>query len=194
MKKEAFRDKIITFDSATLQKEAKQLFIKMSGLAKEGKKYDLMRRRAAEVRGEIGIRIDTKAIYSYFGRDRISKQGRTISIDGTSLRCNAFEQIGEEQILGAYVYFIHAGDYYLENEVIMNQLLADMWGTAFVDAIRAYFQRHLQQYASLSNEFGPGFFGMDVRQMKELTKLADPAKIGMEVRNTGILLPVKSCG
>ena len=191
---ETYRDKIINFDSNTLQSEAERLFLKMGGLGQEGKKYDTLRDLGDSIRTVIESRIDTKAICSYYDRDSIRKDGSTITIDGVPLTCNAFSQIDDDQIRGAFVYFIYAGDYYLEDEVIMNQLLADMWGTAFVDAIRDFFRRHLQQQAQLSDEFGPGFYGMDVRQMLDLAKLTDLTKIDMEVRESGILLPLKSCG
>ena len=76
----------------------------------------------------------------------------------------------------------------------MDQLLADMWGTAFADAARKYCRLALEKEADLSDEFGPGFYGMDLRQMKDLAKLADPSLIGIEVRENGILVPLKSCG
>ncbi|MCR5034533.1 MAG: ASKHA domain-containing protein [Clostridia bacterium] len=190
----SYRDRIIQFDRQTLQEESKQLFIKMGGLDKDGRKFDLLRGMGSQIHKYIENRIDPKAVCSFYTADHIVKEGMFLRIDGVELKCNAFEQIDSDQIKGAYVYFIYAGDYYLEDEPIMNQLLADMWGTAFVDATRADFGRVLGQEANLSDEFGPGFFGMDVGQMNELAKLVDPSLIGVEIRETGVLLPLKSCG
>lgn len=188
------RDKIITFDSEVLQDEAERLFLKMGGLTQEGEKYDKLRALGSKIRNDIEPRVDTKAIYSYFDSGQIHKEGASLTIDGVEIACRAFEQIDRDQIRGAFVYFIYAGDYTMDEETIMDQLLADMWGTAFVDAIREYFQHHLEEYANLSDEFGPGFYGMDMLMMKELSRLVDPGRIGMEVRDNGILLPIKSCG
>ena len=194
MARQAYRDKIIQFDSQTLQEESERLFIKMGGLDKDGRKFDQLRDMGNRIRGEIEGRIDARAIISYYSADRITKDGMLLWIDGVQLKCNAFEQIDMDQIKGAYIFFIHAGEYYLDDEPIMDQLLADMWGTAFVDAIRSCFGDLLREDAFLSEEFGPGFFGMDVREMNQLAKLTDPSKIDIEVRETGVLLPLKSCG
>ena len=194
MEPKPYRDRIIRFESRILQEESERLFTKMGGLDKAGKRFDRMREMGAQIRETIDELIDSKAIVSFFTTDQIAKDGRSILIDGVELSCNAFEQIDLDQIRGAYVFFIYAGDIYLEDKPIMDQLLVDLWGTAFVDSTRAYFKELLVKEANLSEEFGPGFFGMDVRQMTELTKLVDPNKIGIEVRDTGIIIPQKSCG
>ena len=182
------------FDSQLLKNEAESLFIKMGGLDRSGRKYDDLRGMGDRMREIIEERISAKAIVSRYGSDDVSKDGMTLTVNGVELKCNAFEQISIEQIKAVYVYFIYAGDYYVEDSPIMDQLLADMWGTAFVDATRAYARKLLEQDALLSDEFGPGFYGMDVLQMKDLALLADPSEIGIEVRDNGILLPLKSCG
>ena len=190
----SYRDKVILFDTKVLQDESERLFIKMGGLDKGGRKFDELRGMGSRIREEIESRIDTKAIVSYYDKRHIKKDGMKLWIDGVELKCNAFEQIEMDQIKGAFVHFIYAGDYYLDDQPIMDQLFADMWGTAFVDATRWYFGSILKQEACLSEEFGPGFFGMDVRTMNQLAQLTDPSKIGIEVRETGVLLPLKSCG
>ena len=194
MELKPYRDKIISFDSQMLQEESEQLFTKMGGLDKAGKRIERIRELGTQIRDVIDDLIEAKAIVSFYSADQITKDGMSIWIDGTEIRCNAFEQIDTDQIKGAYVYFIYAGDIYLEDRPIMDQLLIDMWGTAFVDSIRKHFGEMLAEESNLSEEFGPGFYGMDVRQMIDLTKLTDPKKIGIEVRKTGIILPQKSCG
>lgn len=194
MELKPYRDKIICFDSQMLQEESERLFTKMGGLDKVGKRIDRIRELGTQIRDVIDELIEAKAIVSYYTADQITKDGMSIWIDGTEIKCNAFEQIDTDQIKGAYVFFIYAGDIYLEDRPIMDQLLIDMWGTAFVDSIRKHFGEMLAKEANLSEEFGPGFFGMDVRQMIDLTNLTDPKKIGIEVRETGIILPQKSCG
>ena len=194
MEPKPYRDKIISFDSQMLQEESEQLFTKMGGLDKAGKRIERIRELGTQIRDVIEDLIEAKAIVSFYPADQITKDGMSIWIDGTEIRCNAFEQIDTDQIKGAYVYFIYAGDIYLEDRPIMDQLLIDMWGTAFVDSIRKHFGEMLAEESNLSEEFGPGFYGMDVRQMIDLTKLTDPKKIGIEVRKTGIILPQKSCG
>ncbi len=188
------RNEVLQFHKEVLCREAERLFMQIGGLDRQGKRFATLRRRGIEIRSEINEQIDPKAIVSYYDRCVITRKEDVLVIDGVSLKCRAFAQLDEEQIWGAYVFFIHAGAYSVDNRPVMEQLMADMWGTAFVDATRMQFRKSLAEEAILSEEFGPGFFGMDVTQMKELAKLADPSMIGVEVRDTGILLPIKSCG
>ena len=89
---------------------------------------------------------------------------------------------------------ITGGEYYLDNEPIMNQLYADIWGTSFAEATRLYLEKTMTKNRLISDSFGPGFYGMSVDQMNELVKLIDNKAIGIEVRGNGIMLPLKSCG
>ena len=194
MSEKIIRNRIIQFDTTALHNEAVRLFAGMSGAGRNWKTPGGLGEMSAEILREISGGIDPKAVCSYFPADRVRKEGKEITIDGVAFRCNAFEQIGKEQIRGAYAWFIFAGEYRLEERPVMDQLLADMWGTAFADAARKYCRLALEKEAHLSDEFGPGFYGMDLRQMKDLAKLADPSLIGIEVRENGILVPLKSCG
>ena len=87
-----------------------------------------------------------------------------------------------------------SGEYYLDGEPIMNQLFADLWGSSFTEAGRRLLLSRLEGEGALSEEFGPGFYGMESIQMKEVGKILDTGRIGVEVRESGILVPIKSCG
>ena len=45
----------------------------------------------------------------------------------------------------------------------------------------------------LSDSFGPGFYGMDVSEMGSLTSLLNLDELDIEIRNSRIMLPLKSC-
>lgn len=171
---------------------AQDEFLKDSGLLKEGSKFDKMRRHAFEIRSRIEDRIDLKGIYSYY--EDFSLEGRVLKIKDAEFTCNAFEQLDGETLKGVYIYLVTGGDYYLDDEPIMNQLYADIWGTAFAEVTRIYISQQMSKGDTLSDSFGPGFYGMPTIQMKELPKLLDNNDIGVEIRDSGILIPLKSCG
>ena len=171
---------------------ADQYFMSISGIDRPGPKYERMRTEAFAIRERIRDRVQIKAVYSYY--DQVKLWGDTVEIDGVSFSCNGFVQMKQESVHGAYIHLLTAGEFYLDGEPIMNQLFADMWGTAFTDAGRMKLEEMFREEGQLSDGFGPGFYGMESIQMKELTALLDGAAIGIETRGTGILVPIKSCG
>jgi hypothetical protein len=186
------KNQIIAIPTEDCDALADEYFMATSGIDRPGPKYERMRKEAFEIRERIRSRVNVKAIYSYYDMPALS--GSTATIDGVVFHCNAFEQMNPESIQGVYVHLLTAGEYHLDGEPIMNQLFADIWGTAFTEAGRMRLEEMLEGQGALSDGFGPGFYGMESIQMKELTTLLDGAAIGVETRATGILLPLKSCG
>jgi len=186
------KNQIISIPTSECDVLADQYFMATSGIDRPGPKYDRMRKEAFEIRERIRNRVNIKAIYSYYDMPALS--GTTATIDGVVFHCNAFEQLSTESVQGVYVHLITAGEYHLDGEPIMNQLFADIWGTAFTEAGRMKLEELFEGEGILSDGFGPGFYGMESIQMKEITTLLDGASIGVETKPTGILLPLKSCG
>lgn len=187
---------IIKSDILELDREecfdmAMELFMEESGCCKEGEKYDRMRKEAFEIRELIEPRIDIKAIYTFY--DEIELDGQKLTVNDHEFTCTAFEQINPESVDGVYFYAITAGDYYLEDRPIMQQLYADIWGTAFTDAIRGMLLKSLKEKSEMSDSFGPGFYGMDVAEMKKMPEMVDFHKLGMVVKESCVILPLKSC-
>ncbi|MEA4922479.1 MAG: ASKHA domain-containing protein [Eubacteriaceae bacterium] len=186
------RNEVVKIEKNDCRIMAEEIFTEISGLGKKSRQHDKLKQSSDQIKAEMEDRICTKAVYSYF--DDVHLDGKILKIGTEEFTCNAFEQLDPEQIKGAYVYLITAGDFYIEDKKIMDQLLADLWGTAFTDAARAEFEKDLSIDGRLSNAFGPGFYGMDVGQMKTISKLVDGGTIGVEVNRSGLLVPVKSCG
>jgi len=186
------KNQIITIPTEDCDALADEYFMATSGIDRPGPKYERMRKEAFDIRERIRNRVNIKAIYSYYDMPALS--GSTATIDGVVFHCNAFEQMNPDSVQGVYVHLLTAGDYHLDGEPIMNQLFADIWGTAFTEAGRMRLDEMFEGEGILSDGFGPGFYGMESIQMKELTALLDGAAIGVVTKPTGILLPLKSCG
>ena len=45
----------------------------------------------------------------------------------------------------------------------------------------------------MSDSFGPGFYGMDVAEMQKMPRMVDFAALDMSVKESSIILPLKSC-
>ncbi len=125
-----------------------------------------------------------------------------IILDGISFQCNAFSQLQIGSIAGIYPYILTIGEIKTKSKSASDQLFADIWGTSFIDAARDLLQKwiekhlrekHNQNSAVVSSSFGPGFYGMTVTAVSDFFQLLDGRKIGVELTESGILLPVKSC-
>lgn len=170
---------------------AYEIFMATSGLSKEGKKFERMKRDAFCIRKAINDNVKIQCIYNYY--DNIEINNNIAVIGSQIFRCTAFELINPETIKGAYVYAISAGNFIMPEEKIMNQLYADIWGTAFADSARMLLKQKFEIQSIISDSFGPGFYGMDVSEMLKIAELIDLGEIGVELRNSCILVPVKSC-
>lgn len=180
---------------------AEQRFIQTCGFHLETEKHQRMMRMGLEVRekGIDGIRI--QSLVSFYGKEAF-RDGK-IGVGDVELSCNYFEQIPEDAVEGVYFYMLTAGEcYFSSEENIMDFLYADIWGTNYVDAgvqlmtekIREDMgQRFAGKAVCLSEEFGPGYFGMPVSESKKFFQLLDADSIGVWVKDSGLMIPQKSC-
>lgn len=182
---------VFKINKSDLGELAEKLFLESSGLNKIGRKYELMKKEAFEMQRVAEDRVNIKAGYQYF--DEFKLQGRKLTIGEHVLECNAFERLDYKKLKGVYIYALSAGDFDFSDRNIMEQLYADIWGTAYTDAARIIIKQKFEENGKLSDSFGPGFYGMKVEEMEKLTELLEIDELGMEIRNKRILLPLKSC-
>jgi len=175
-------------------------FIRICGFNRSGAKYEKLLKIGMEIKERIKDRIDIKAIVSSFDRDIIHEN--TAGMNDTVFVCNAFEQIPKDSIQKIYAYILTAGVYELEDtDPILEQLYANIWGTAYVDAglevLKNKLRRDLAEdtpvSANVLDSFGPGYYGMDVDQVGNFFQILDGDRIGVKVRNNCLMLPLKSC-
>lgn len=172
---------------------ALDLFTANSGINKKGRKFERMRKDAFRMREIIEDKIDIHGESIYYAADEMELCGQTLTVSGKELDCKAFELIPPDTVEGVYLYACCAGDYYMEDEPIMGQLYADIWGTAFTDAVRLLIKKELEKDAVLSDNFGPGFYGMELAELTKLEQLLDFTALGIEVRDRCVMVPLKSC-
>lgn len=168
-----------------------KFFLRESGIDKQGPKFDKMKKDAHQIRKVVESNVSIRAAYAYY--DDVKLQGKTLSIGGQELDCAAFEQIDPESIEGAFVYAICAGDFWLDDKPILEQLYADIWGTAFTDASRELLMEQMGKGMTLSDSFGPGFYGMSMNEMQKMLKLVDFEALGIVVKPSNVIVPLKSC-
>lgn len=195
---------IVEFDEKEAFNKAYQYFIKICGFNKENDKHQKMLLMGMDSRsqGISGIRI--KAIISSY--DSAVFQDYKVVIEGIVFECPAFKKIDSDCIKKIYTYMLTIGEcVYGDEDDITKQVFSDIWGTAYTDSARDLleecikkelekeFAGQLGKALFLSEAFGPGFYGMDVIQTKDLFRILDAERIGIQVKDSGIMLPLKSC-
>lgn len=194
-------DRVIEIDRSLLDEQASLYFLDMSGLAREGEKFDRMRERGFEIRERILDRIKVRAILSRVSPSGFS--GNILSVGDVQLICDTFEDLDLSKIKEVYLYILTAGAVELLDEPIMNQLYSEFWGTSYVDSGREYLrqvllaeygQRHgVCEEVSISDSFGPGYFGMEMQEMEKFFQVLAAEKIKVSLKSSSLLLPLKSC-
>lgn len=183
--------KIFHVDRNECNDLACEIFMKTSGINREGRKFERMKKDAFRMRKMIEERVKIRVAYAYY--DDVILSGGQADIGGETFHCKAFEQVNPNVVKGAYLYALSVGDFGLPEEPIMDQLYADIWGSAFTDAARLLLKRELEKDVRLSDSFGPGFYGMDVSEMQQLASLLSFEDLDIELRNSRIIVPLKSC-
>jgi hypothetical protein len=195
-------NQVIQLNIEDAERYAPDYFINICGFRnREGEKYQRLLDHGMRIRDNVIDSIDLKAVVTSFDKDVIS--GNTAKIGDVVFVCNAFEQINRDSIEKIYAYIFTSGSYKLNDEdPVIDQLYADIWGTAYTDAglevlknhLKADFDRdHSDGQTVILDPFGPGFYGMDVDQVGKFFEVLDGGKIGVEARTNSLMLPLKSC-
>lgn len=197
-------NKSFEMDKSRLDYQAEKYFIQSCGLQPGNEKLKRMMDDAEKIRKEMYESIRIQSVLSFF--DQFELQGEILRLEQTEFKCNAFSLLDPRQVKAVYAYVVTAGDCSLEGRGMMDQLYADMWGTAYLDAGRnSLKEKIMQEYRgresekderdklSISASFGPGFYGMDVEELFKIFQLTEPEKIGVVFRENCAMDPIKSC-
>ena len=181
---------------------AEKRFIQTCGFDLGKEKHQRMMRMGEKVR-EDGIGgIDIQALVSFYGPEHFA--GGAVKVGDAVITCNYFAQIPPEALEGIYFYMLTAGEcLFSSEENIMDFLYADIWGTNYVDAgIQVLTEQYIEEDMKarfpgrevwLSEEFGPGYFGMPVIETKKFFSILDAPSIGVRVKESGLMIPQKTC-
>lgn len=181
---------------------AEKRFIKTCGFDLSTDKHQRMMKMGLKVREDGIDGINIQALTSFYGPE-VYQDGKIV-IDGVEITCNYFEKIPKESIEGVYFYMVTVGEcHFSSEENIMDFLYADIWGSNYVDAGIDLLKEKLRDDIKdrfgkdnnfcLSDEFGPGYFGMPVIESKKLFEILDGNSIGVWVKESGLMIPQKTC-
>lgn len=139
--------------------------------------------------------LEIKALISEY--EKTCADGITMQLDGELFTCKALAQIPAEEIERIYIYLLTVGELNVSEASILNQVYYDMWHNAYMDAGQELLKQYLQGLSCnkdkyVLDDFGPGFFGMDISQLKQFFAVLDSEKICLKLLDSGFMSPAKS--
>lgn len=192
----------IRIEETAVHALAEKRFIQTCGFDLSRVEHQRMMKMGQKVR-EDGIGgIDIKALVSFYGPEHFSDGA--VRVGDAVITCNYFAQIPPGTLEGIYFYMLTAGEFPASREEnIMDLLYGDIWGNNYVDAgIQVLTEQYIGQdmekrfpgkEVCLSEEFGPGYFGMPVLETKKFFSILDAPSIGVRVKDSGLMIPQKTC-
>jgi hypothetical protein len=140
--------------------------------------------------------IDIRGYYEVFGSEAYCRN--SVELSGRVITAAVFSRFPDTSVKNVIPYIITGGECSCRDEDDIVQLLfAHMWGTAYIDAGRLLFERDMKQRTErddvfLSPAFSPGFYGMSHEQSREIADILGAADIGVQVLDSGTMLPIKT--
>lgn len=128
--------------------------------------------------------------------DEMSIDGNKLVVDcgeDIDICCEAFGLLDTETVRGVILYAVTVGDVLSEEGSALQRVFEDMWGTALTDSARILLRERFLEDTNLSDSFGPGYYGMRPEEMRKIGGLLDIGELGIEIRETGMMVPDKSC-
>jgi hypothetical protein len=198
------KNQIFKIDKQDTYMRSREYFIARCGLNLDREKHQKMMKQGLDIL-ENGLNgIEVKALVSFYGEDSF-KMGGKVVLDGVEFKCDAFENIDYKSMKGIYIYVITVGECATKSDNIVDRLYADIWGTSYIDVGREILKEKILEHISendsrqigrnifLSDAFGPGFYGMDILEVQKFFQILDGEKIGVELKPSGLMVPLKSC-
>ncbi|MGN0736311.1 MAG: hypothetical protein ACI4LP_10960 [Anaerovoracaceae bacterium] len=192
----------IRFDESEAHDKAEERFIRSCGFDLNRAKHQRMFEMGKKVREDGIAGIDIRAIVSFFDADVF--EDNRIKIGEESITFPYLTRISPKSVSGIYFYILTVGEcLFSSEENIMDFLYADIWGTSYVDSsmelLREKIVEDMKKNVTavkepyLSEEFGPGYFGMEVADSKKIMRALNGNDIGVKVKDSGLIIPQKSC-
>ena len=190
------KNKFRTVDPFELDKRAKEHFSNICGIYRNPERFKPMLEKGLRALEEMKQDLNFKILVSEYPKEILTES--CIEVDGNCFFSPGLEQLERDKVVKVYAYIMTAGQVELKGteEALLNDFFRDTWGTAYVDGGRDLFREQLlaeNKGYILSDTFGPGFYGMEVSQIRDFFNVLDGAAIGVSLTAGGMMKPQKSC-
>ncbi len=207
-KKEQTNYHIETISKAEAYASALTYFNKMVGMDRDNEKSKRMMEQALLVHEVLKTQVELKAII-------LSSQSFILHEDSLTMNhvafvCPEFRKFSNDTIHTVYLYLLTGGNIKIPSDwPMLDQFYADIWGTSYIDAALDILKKKIIDYLGveerknmrsqgladyyLTDSIGPGFYGMELSQIKDFFTLVDGNQIGLSCHESGMMIPQKSC-
>ncbi len=193
MEKVFFKPERARADALALRVLTERLGVDTSGAASMQ-----MLRGAQKVRSLIYDDIKLAGECVSFKAGEFTLSGSLLTAGGVTVECRAFERVEKEAVRNVYFFACTAGDFVCTRGDDMEKFYANLWGSAYLDGLRILLEDELADRAAeggltLSKSFGPGFYGMDVSETANISRILNFKDVSIRVNPFGVMEPPKSC-
>ncbi|MDD6311166.1 MAG: hypothetical protein PUB09_04435 [Firmicutes bacterium] len=188
MKRGSFNLDKIEYEELSLK-----VFSEISGMNRNGAKARRIEEGGLAMRQKAIEALDIKSQYLFLEKGEFELVEDTLELGNLELKCHAFSLIDSESIEGVYLYVASAGSFINTDETSLKQVYLDLWGTAYVDALRHTLRNRISKSNKISENFGPGFYGMNVGSISVFKELLNFDNLGIRINSSNVMIPLKSC-
>lgn len=154
--------------------------------------------RALQVRDQCFAGMLLHCMLFPFGTDCV--RGEAFHIQDTVIPCGALGQIDKSSIQGGWAFLLRSPMPDIHQLPVSQMYFADAWETCFVDSGRDRLGELLLEDAKngasgplyITDTFAPGMAGMPSGAVREFFHFLDGERIGVRLRDSGMMDPVKS--
>ena len=173
------------------QDKAEEYFVRICGQVPKDQESFVSRMR-------VGSRLDIKASFKEY--DYIAFHGETdgVKVGEELFQGGIFRYFNQKEPVKILPYLLTIGPLPRQGtKGLLEEFYVDAWGSAYVEAAHDLLKKRLKRiYGNslyLSEPFGPGYYGIPVEGTRGLFRLLDASRLGMELNESGMMLPEKSC-
>lgn len=159
------------------------------------KKRARVREQAVTAHALVENRVDLRALVREIPEPVF--EGDALCLDGLRLRAGFFASLETGMVPTAYLFAACAGEFELDCDPI-SDVYADLWGSSYVGALEDLLLEELRSRRPAVSEgfrltapFGPGFFGMELTEIRTMFSLLPVERIGLSLREY-LMVPLKS--
>ncbi|WP_027399807.1 hypothetical protein [Anaerovorax odorimutans] len=195
----SMKNKLIVIDKDEIKELGSKYFNRICADSIEGEQKEAFLKSIRNAQEHVLKNIEPKVICSYYN---IDGECYPMVLEGNTFEGGIFNYFNQFKVNGILIYLLTIGDLKKTQDMkLLEQYYIDAWGSAYVEAAHDVLKAELikifnnkkDQHCYVSEPFGPGYFGINVRDTKKLYNLLNHEYLNLKISEAGMMNPEKSC-
>ncbi len=179
-------------DKETIKEHAERRFIEICGFDLCNETHRRLLESCEPLRKRLWEKTEVRCATAF--ENQPVMEGANLQAGAAVVRCRYFQQIPREDVIGVHFYLVTLEHFDCDVEESTEAVYRDIWGTSIIDAVMESLPEHLcKDRAFLSSAMGPGYYGMDISEGRQIFSLLRGETAGVRITQSGVLIPEKSC-